>query len=115
MVYSPPDTKYLYARPHLFADVHRNDREIGGQNISGSTLTILIHYSTFHNLRLITDCSNPLAWKRLIDPGFPVDKRVDLVTSIFSDRSEIKRVTNISGDDAQAFINAIDEVSLHAL
>ena len=72
-------------------------------------------FSSGLNLRLITDDPNPLAWKLLVDPALPVGKRIDLVTSIFSDHSEIKRVANISGDDAQAFINAIDEVSLRTL
>ena len=38
-----------------------------------------------------------------------------LITAIFSDNNQIKAVSKLSGDDAQAFIDVIDEVSLHAI
>jgi len=42
-------------------------------------------------------------------------ERIHLVTDIFSDRNEVKKVGNLRGDDAQAFVDAIDEVSLRTL
>lgn len=39
------------------------------------------------------------------------DERVSLITIVLSDEDECERVRNISGDDAQAFIDMIDEVS----
>ena len=50
------------------------------------------------------------AWERLISQALPTDKRISLITSIFSDSSEIDTVNHLHGDDAQAFIDVIDEV-----
>jgi len=38
-----------------------------------------------------------------------------LATIIFSDDNEVKMVRGLCGDDAQSFIDVIDEVSLHTL
>ena len=41
-----------------------------------------------------------------------MDKRVSLITTMFSDDNEVERVQDLSGGDAQAFIDMIDEVRL---
>ena len=64
------------------------------------------------------DCSQPGNspwWERLIDPTISTTERVNLLTAIFSDRDEANEFKSISGDDAQAFIDTIDEVSAHIL
>jgi len=35
--------------------------------------------------------------------------------AIFSDKNEVTVVQNLCGDDAQAFVNAIDKVTSHVL
>lgn len=58
---------------------------------------------------------NSPTWKRLISGTLAADERISLITTIFSDDDEGKKVRNVSGDDAQAFIDMIDEVSLCTL
>ena len=41
-----------------------------------------------------------------------MDERVSLIATIFADKNETEMVRNLSGDDAQAFIDVIDEVML---
>ena len=43
-----------------------------------------------------------------------MDERTSLIKSIFSDRDEVEVVGHLAGDDAQAFINVVYEVSIHA-
>ena len=58
--------------------------------------------------------SEPRPWKRLIsDITLSKHERVSLITCIFSDSNEVESVRLLSGDDAQAFIDVIDEVSVH--
>jgi len=57
-------------------------------------------------------CSDCPAWKRLISDTLATYERISLITVIFSDRNQVKRVRNLSGDDAQAFVDKIDEVIL---
>ena len=57
-------------------------------------------------------CSDRPAWKRLISDPLSADERISLITTIFSDHDMTKVVEYLSGDDAQTFINVIDEVSL---
>jgi len=59
--------------------------------------------------------SNPVAWKQLISPNTAANERVDLMKSIFSDRDEVEVFEYLSGDDAQAFVDVIDEVSIRSL
>jgi len=42
-----------------------------------------------------------------------MDERGSLIARIFSDPDEIEMVVDLSGDDAQAFIDAIAGVSPH--
>lgn len=50
------------------------------------------------------------AWRRLISQPLPTDERVSLIATIFSDRNEVDTVNLLRGDDAQTFVNVIDEV-----
>jgi hypothetical protein len=51
------------------------------------------------------------AWKRLIGDTVATHERISLVSAIFSDRHQVEMVGNLFGDDAQSFIDVIDEVS----
>ena len=42
-------------------------------------------------------------------------ERISLIGTIFSDHNQVEMVGNISGDDAQAFIDVIDDVSPHTI
>ncbi|KAF9643889.1 kinase-like protein [Thelephora ganbajun] len=53
--------------------------------------------------------SDPPVWKQLIGHPFSTDERISLLTSIFSDNNEIEMVRHLSRDDAQVFIDVIDE------
>ena len=44
-----------------------------------------------------------------------VEARIRLITPIFSDREEVEVVGRLSGDDAQAFIDAIDKVNSYTI
>ena len=54
-------------------------------------------------------------WKWLITHPLLAHERITLIISIFSDRNEIEVVGHLSGDDAQAFVDIIDEVSIQVL
>ena len=41
------------------------------------------------------------------------DQHISLITYMFSDRDETEAVKRLSGDDAQSFVDVIDEVLLH--
>ena len=58
---------------------------------------------------------SPPAWKQLISPTLAIHKRIPLIESIFSDHDEVEVVGHLRGDDAQAFVDVIDEVSFHTL
>ena len=60
-------------------------------------------------------CSELPAWKRLIGHPLSNGERTSLLISIFDDRNEAEAVGYLSGDDAQTFVNVIDEVRIHAL
>ena len=64
---------------------------------------------------LTVDRSNAPAWKQLISNTLTVDEHVALIATIFSDANEVKTVENLSGHDAQAFINIVDRVCPHIL
>jgi hypothetical protein len=57
--------------------------------------------------------SDPPAWERLIDRTLSTHERISLIVSIFSDPNEVEVAGHLSGDDAQTFIDVIDEVSPH--
>ena len=59
--------------------------------------------------------SEVTAWKRLISHTLTVEERISLITTIFSDDNQVETVGQLSGSDAQTFVDTIDEVSLHNL
>lgn len=50
------------------------------------------------------------AWKLLISHPLNKGERISLVTTIFSDKNQVEKAGRLAGDDAQTFIDAIDEV-----
>ena len=53
-------------------------------------------------------------WERLIDRLLTTDERIPLIETIFSDRDKIEVVKRLCGDDAQSFVDVIDEVLLRS-
>ena len=51
------------------------------------------------------------AWKRLIDHLLAPDEQISLITDIFSDRDETEIVKHLRGEDAQSFVDLIDQVN----
>ena len=61
-------------------------------------------------------CREYPVWKKLITPGhLAIQERISLITQIFSDHHQIAIVGHLSGEEAQIFINIVDEVSFCAL
>ena len=60
-------------------------------------------------------CSNLPLWKRLISYPLSTHERIALITSIFSDHGEVEAVEHLTGNDAQTFIDLIDEVSTYII
>ena len=64
------------------------------------------------------DPSTPIdyeqAWQRLTCHPVPQDELPSLIKTIFSDKRGADMVTRLSGDDAPAFLDIIDEVRLHS-
>ena len=59
-------------------------------------------------------CSGIPAWKRLVNRPLTKDERISLITDIFSDPEETEVVKRLRGDDAQSFVDVIDEVLPHS-
>ena len=53
-------------------------------------------------------------WKQLIDRSFTTDERASIIEDLFSDRDEIEALKDLSGSDAQSFIDMVDEVHFHS-
>ena len=53
-------------------------------------------------------------WKQLIDRPFTTDERASLIVDLFSDPDEIEALKDLSGSDAQSFIDMVDEVRIHS-
>lgn len=53
-------------------------------------------------------------WKRLIDRPLTAAERISLIVDLLSDRDETEAAKCLSGDDAQSFVNVVDEVIPHA-
>jgi len=56
-------------------------------------------------------CSEEPAWKRLISHSLTAHERTTLIATIFSDHNQVEMVRQLSGNDAQSFVDMIDEVS----
>jgi len=54
------------------------------------------------------------AWKRSIGRPIAIDKRVSLITAVFLDRFVAEAVKRLCRDDAQAFVDVLDEVLPHS-
>jgi len=50
------------------------------------------------------------AWKLLISRPLDMGERISLITTIFSDNNQVEKAGRLTGDDAQTFIDTIDEV-----
>ena len=55
------------------------------------------------------------AWKQLISHTLATHDRISLITAVFLDDNQVKRVGLFSGDGAQNFIDMIDEVGPHTI
>jgi len=96
-----------YHDPHLRPEV---------SEVLQVLLTVLVScLSKNHPSDYILPCSNPPAWKRLISDPLSMDEYTVLITSIFSNRDEVEVVGYLSGDDAQTFVNIIDEVCAYTI
>ena len=72
----------------------------------------MIH-QLFHNSSLfLTLTHTVLALKRLIERAFVLSELPLLIEAIFSNEDESDTVSSLRGDDAQTFIDVIDEVLL---
>ena len=60
---------------------------------------------------LFLTCSGTPAWKRLITRPLTLNERIALITDLFSDCDETEVIKQLSGDDAQSFVDVIDQVS----
>ena len=54
--------------------------------------------------------SDSPAWKRLLNKTLTAPERVSLITTIFSDNNQTEIPRHLSLDDAQTFVNMMDEV-----
>jgi len=69
-------------------------------NLSGTTYLLPDRFSGYRISVL----------KRSIDRPIPTDKRISLVAAVSSDRYVAETVKRLSRDDAQAFVDVVDEV-----
>ena len=58
---------------------------------------------------LATDCSIHPSWKRLLEDPLTTHERISLITTIFSDHGGAGGAGYLSGDDAQTFVDALDD------
>jgi len=54
------------------------------------------------------------AWKRSIDRPIAIDQRISLITAIFSNHHMAEAVKCLCKEDAQAFVDVVDEVLSHS-
>ena len=60
-------------------------------------------------------CSKQQIWKQLIGHVPAKRERISLITAIFSDHLQVEMAEQLSGDDAQTFIDRVDGVGLRAV
>jgi len=53
-------------------------------------------------------------WKRSIDQPIATNKRISLITAIFSNRGVAEAVKHLGREGAQAFVDVVDEVLPHS-
>ena len=56
-------------------------------------------------------CSEVPTWKLLISHTLTMNERISLITTIVLDHNQVEMVRNLSGDDAQTFVDMLDEAS----
>jgi len=57
--------------------------------------------------------SNEPAWKWLIDNSHSIHERIPMIAAIFSGHDQVETIGQLSGGDAQIFVDIIDGVSPH--
>lgn len=57
--------------------------------------------------------ANSPMWKTLTSDALDIHKCIPLVTTLFSDPNQIKMIENLDVDDAQTFVDRMDEVLRH--
>jgi len=66
-----------------------------------------------HPSQAVLTCrSDSPAWKRLLSKTLTAPERASLITTIFPDHNQVEIPRHLSQDDAQTFIDMIDEVIL---
>ena len=50
------------------------------------------------------------AWKRLIGRPLAANESISLITDLLSDRSEVEAIKRLSTDEAQSFVDVLDQV-----
>ena len=50
----------------------------------------------------------------MIDHPLPIGERVSLIADMFSDRDETEAIKRLQGNDAQMFVDVVDEVFSHS-
>lgn len=89
--------------------------------LGGSQPQRLTHPYLTDGLRILIQRSwdqearrRPPAWKRLVDHPPVTNECISLIEEIFSDPDETEAVKYLCGDDAQSFVDVIDEVLSHS-
>ena len=75
----------------------------------------LVHSGDRLSVNLIVPRFSGPAWKKLVTAIPSPNERVDLITSTVSDPDELEMLGHLAGNDAQIFIDVIDEGSVHIL
>jgi hypothetical protein len=77
------------------------------------TLSIIFEHhpgESYRTERRPSPTRSQTTFERLINNTLSTRDRISLIISIFSDPNEVEVIGHLSGDDAQAFIDVIDEV-----
>ena len=89
---------------------------IGGAGAAISRIIREVDIELAHDLTLrqyfslTAGLSYPPALKRFISHRPAPHWRIPLITTIFADRNEVEAVKQLCGDDAQTFVDLVDEV-----
>ena len=84
-------------------------------NVTG--LVRLVSFNLSGTARLRPDrfmCYRISTWKRSMDQPIAIDKRISLITAIFSNRGVGDAVKRLCRDDTQALVDVVDEVIPHS-
>ena len=92
--------------PHLRPEALEALQVLRTPSVSCSSM-----WTCIHEFDWFLVCSEDPIWKQLISDPLSAHERIPLITTIFSDKNQVEMVGNLSGNDAQVFIDLIDEVS----